>query len=449
MEQLGVIGISWRQGGARALDRLTLPREERPERLPQIAREVGAEELVYLATCNRVEVALVARDGRSVAGCRPRLLAALTGELPRPGEAERQLRAWQGEGALEHLFLVACGLESARVGENEIVAQIRAAYESAREIGLVGPYLELVFEMALRVSRKVRGRSAIGNRSVSLAADAVDEIRQRLRSTPGRVALVGVAPMMVQCARELAPEGIDLLIVNRTLSRAEKLAHEVGGAVMALDEFRERPVGVEILALSTGASAPVLGRADLERIAAQCPSGRGPLVVDLAVPPDVAPEDAAAVGIPRVDLDGVIAKAQTHHDGRLPQVAAARLLVDEAIDGARQRLADRIYGPLFGALERRYRRTAVEGVERLLRKRVPRLSEADRDDLRRWAETLARRFAHLPVLGLRGLAGRAGPEAVQAFLDGLEQFDRALATELRAAARVGAPFDLDLEEVDG
>ncbi len=447
MDRLGLIGISWRQGGSDALARFTLPVEARPERLPRLAQRIEAEELVYLATCNRVEVALVTREGLPVAAYRPRLFSALSGRKPGPGEAERALRAWQGEGALEHLFLVAAGFDSARVGEREVAGQVRDAFELAQQLELTGPRLEMVFELALRVSRRVHRQTGLGRGHVSLAEIALESIRRRLGRTPGPVALFGVSPMTIRCARELATEGADLLIVNRTLVRAEKLAQEVNGRAMSLDDFRRRPAGAEILVLATSSRAPLLGRPELEKTAARTPSGEGPLIVDLAVPPDVAPQDAEAVGLRRVDMDEVIAEAEENRDRRLAEMAEARLIVDESMEEARRKLTERMLAPLIGALHRRYRHTAVEGAERLFRKQVPQLGEKERETIRRWAETLARRFAHVPVLGLRGLASDLGPDGIEAFLAGLDRFDRSLASELRDASHRPRQRQRSLEEV--
>ena len=115
MDRIGLVGLSWRRGGPEALTRFTLPAAERAEGVRQLARAAGVSELVYLATCNRVEV-LFAGDGTTpLAAYRPRLFEALAGRRPSPGEAERTLLAWAGEGAVEHLFLVAVGLDSARL----------------------------------------------------------------------------------------------------------------------------------------------------------------------------------------------------------------------------------------------------------------------------------------------------------------------------------------------
>lgn len=443
MNRIGLVGINWQRGGPEALARLTIPLEERARRLPEIAAAVEAEELCYLATCNRVEIAFVARGGVPLAALRPRLFAALAGRGPDPGEAERTLMAWGEEGACEHLFLVAAGLDSARPGETEIAGQLRTAYQQAKDLGLIGARLTIVLEEALRVAAIVHEVTAVNAGHVSLAGVAIEQVKERLARTPGTVALVGVSPMTIRCGRGLAGDGVPLVLVNRTVERARELAAELSAEIRALADFREQPEPVEALILATGAAGAVLDRAALERLAARAPSGEPPLVIDMAVPPDIDPAAADAAGIPRIGMKDILAIVETTRRERLFELADARLLVDEALLELRRKLTDRTLSPLLGALQQRYRRTAIEGVERLFRRELTGLGPAEREAVTRWAETLARRFAHIPSLGLRSLAYDAGPAAVEAFLAGL---DAGLAEELRRAAGRGPAIALPEEE---
>ena len=125
-------------------------------------------------------------------------------------------------------------------------------------------------------------------------------------------------------------------------------------------------------------------------------------------------------------------KAEPH--GSL-EAGPAREQVDRALDELQDRFTERYYGPLFGALQQRYRHTAQEGVKRLLKKELKGLGETERAAIETWAEVLARRFAHIPSLGLRGLLHDGPDGSVEAFLNGLEP---EFADELRAALRGAA-----------
>jgi glutamyl-tRNA reductase len=435
VHRTGVAGVSWRHRRAEALAEFTIARDERAERLPRLAAAVGVRELVYIATCNRVEFAFVAEAPVPMAEYRRRLFAELRGRRPAGTEAEQALRLWQGEGAAEHLFLTTAGLDSARVGESEVTGQVREAIEVSRELGLLGPRLEYIFGEALRVAKRVRPLTEGKNGKVSLSDIALRHARERLQRTPGTVALIGISPMTEQCARALAADGVPVLLVNRTLARAEALAGELGAAARGLAEFRRAPDRVEVLLTATGAPEPVLARGELERLAARTDSGESPLILDLGVPPDVDPDDARAADVPRIGMREISAEAAQDRDRLLLEFADARALVDAALTGMRRHAAERLIGPMIAQLRLRYRHTALEGVERLFERDLAGVGEREREVIRRWAETLARRFAHVPSLGLRDLAFEAGPVAVATFFGNAEpELARAL---LEAADHAG------------
>jgi glutamyl-tRNA reductase len=432
LEHLGLVGVSWRQGGSEALAEFALQQEHAAERLRNFAARLQLDELAYISTCNRVELIFARSDKTPVQDLRRDAFQLLTGRAAVHGEAERRLRAWQGEGAAEHLFLTAAGLDSACVGETEIVGQVRYSQERALELGLCGPSLGLVFEEALRIAGRVRGGTRLAEGRVSLAEIAVQHLRERIARTPGRIALVGVSPMTERAAVSLAQAGLNFTVVNRSTDKAAALAARHGAEYLSLETFRREPPAVEALLTATGAGEPILQQAALERLAAHTASGQPPLIIDMAVPGDVDVATCAKLAIPRIGMDEIVRHAEQSRAARLIEAGPAREQVDRALDELQDRFTERYYGPLFGALQQRYRRTAQEGVKRLLKKDLKGLGETERAAIETWAEVLARRFAHIPCLGVRGLLHDGPDGSLEAFLNGLEP---EFADELRAALR--------------
>lgn len=430
LEDLSVVGISWRQDGSAGLERFALPEDTLADALRDFAQRAGLAELAYLATCNRVELIFSRTSDSPGRDLRPLIYELLTGSPAAPGDAERTLKAWQGEGACEHLFLVAAGLDSAAVGETEIAGQVRRCHELALDSGLSGPRLELLFEEALKIAAVVRGETGLGTGRISLAEIAVAHIRERLERTPGKVALIGVSPMTERVAQSLAKLKIPLIFVNRTADKAAARAAAYAAEHLSLAEFGHEPPAVEAVLSSTGAGQAVLGSSVLERLAARTPSGQAPLLIDMAIPADIDPEACRKLDIDRIGMDQITRVAERSRETRLLEAAQARELVDEALLRLHDRFAERVYGPLFGALQHRYRQTAQEGVQRLLKKELKGLGAKEREAIETWCEVLARRFAHIPCLGLRGLLHHGPDGSLDAFLDGL---DAEFADELRQA----------------
>lgn len=439
LDELGIVGISWRQVGSEALADYCLPGGGRDRRLDAFARAARLTELAYVETCNRVEIVFAGRAETRAQDLRAPAFELLTSRPPVPGEAERTLRAWRGEGACEHLFLVAAGLDSAAVGEVEIAGQVRLAHDRAQASGLCGPRLALVFEEAARIAAAVRGGTRLGEGSVSLAEVAMVHVRRRLARTPGAVALIGISAMTERAALSLAKGRVPFVVVNRTRAKARELADRFGAASESLDAFRRSPPPVEVLLSATGSPEPVLDADALARLAVAADSGETPLGIDMAVPADIDPEACARLGMARVGMDEIVREAEVNREARLHAAAEARAQVDEALPRLRDKVVDRVYGPLFAALQLHYRDTAREAVERLLKTLDPSAGPVDRQAVEVWAQSLARRFAHLPTVGLKGLM-RYGPEgSLEAFLRGLDPERRDM---LRAAVDGGRWADM-------
>src|SRR5450631_314391 len=156
MDQIGVVGLSYRHVGVDQVARFSVPRADIPLRLPQLRAHLKGAEILYVGTCNRVEIVYATADGAPAADFRAEVFRSLTGRDPAPGEAAKALRAWTGEAAVEHLFLLACGLDSAQTGEQEIATQLRDAWEESRLAHTSGPVLDRLMGEALGMARRVR-----------------------------------------------------------------------------------------------------------------------------------------------------------------------------------------------------------------------------------------------------------------------------------------------------
>jgi len=339
------------------------------------------------------------------------------------------------------------------MGETEIRGQMRDALELSRSLGLVGARMELLFEEAGKTARRVHGHTEIGHGKVSLAEIAILHARQRLAETPSPLALVGVSPMTIRCAEKLSHDGIEIIVYNRTVKHAEELAARVGGVARPLAELGSGSDAVEVVVSATGSPDPVLSRCDLERLAARVPSGRPPLIIDMANPPDIAPADARAAGVERLGMEEIVKEAQEHRHQRGDAEEAAHEIVDQSLSNLRAQLADRALSPMLVSIQKKYQETTQVALERLFRKDLTTLGEEDREVVRRWAQVLARRLAHVPLVGMRAIAREKGLSAAETFLADADEylrgeFARQLAAEDRPTLPAGeGDPELDEEQV--
>jgi glutamyl-tRNA reductase len=440
MHQIGVVGISYRHVGVDEVARFALPKAEVAARLPALRDSLRAAEIFYVGTCNRVEVLFATNDGSPAGDSRRDVFRALIGRDPQAGEATKILRAWTGEAAVEHLFLVACGLDSAQTGEHEIAVQLRGAWEATREAGASGPILDRLLGEALGMANRVH-RLEAGVRAPSLADLAADRAVLHLAGKPGTVALVGVSPMTKRCGRALHKAGVPLLIVNRTLETAEEYAQTVGGEALSLEDFRAQPRDVATLVLAAGGGEPVLDKEALSKLTRV--TTRAPLIIDFGVPPNIDPEVARLAGLPRVGMNDLIQAAQERRLSQLMRMAPVRAAIDERLTRLRGDLATRAIGRKLADLRGTFEQIAAEEVDRALAAELRGLDDNQREILQRLGSTVARRLAHLPLAGLRAAAAHASADAVDAFFREAKLTRSTPVSAAVPAIGVGAAIDDD------
>lgn len=417
MDQIGVVGLSYRHAGAEDIAGFTLPKDEIPQRLEALRAALGTSELVYLATCNRVEVTFAMPEGHPAHDLRAEVFRVLRGRTPGPGEARAALRTWIGEAAVEHLFLMACGLDSAQAGEREIAAQLRGALDASRTAGVCGPMLDRIVGEALSLSGRLQ-RMAAEARPPSLADLAADRMQHHLSDAEAAtatktVAILGVSPMTRRASELLHKAGVPLLIVNRTIENAEELARSVQAQAMSLDAFRATPRDVAGLIVATGGNEPVLDEPAIRRLAAV--TTRPPLIVDFGLPPNIDPIAAQRAGLPRIGMDEMIQAAQDRRLAQLLRLAPMRAAIDERLNRLREQLASRAIGPQLAQLRNSFERIASAEADRALAEELHELDPHHQEQVRRVIETLAHRLAHLPLAGMRAAAAHANSETVEAF----------------------------------
>ena len=408
MHQIGVVGLSYRHAGIDDVARLSIPRTDLEARLPSLREGLGVSELLYLGTCNRVEILFATHD-EPAGDLRDAALEQLTGSPSRPGQASRLLRAWAGESALEHVLLLACGLDSAQAGEREIAAQLRAAWEAARAAGTSGPLLDRLLGEALGTANRVR-KLQTGAQASSLADLAAARVLEHLGPSPSAVALVGVSPMTRRCGAALHRAGVPLLVVNRSLATAAELAASVSGRAMSLEQFREQPEAVAALILAAGGGEPVLDGRSLRLLA----PGKT-LAVDFGVPPNVDPEEARKAGIIRIGMGELVQEVQERRVTELLRLAPVRAAIDERLARLCEEMATRAIGPRLAELRGSFEHIAAEELDRALGEELRGLTEDQRAAMKSLTSRLAHRLAHIPISGLRAAAAHASPEVIDTF----------------------------------
>jgi glutamyl-tRNA reductase len=285
----------------------------------------GFLEAAALSTCNRFE--LYAAGGPDAAPSSGALLEALERLAGVPLAEHAEIR--EDGAAVGHLFSVAAGLDSLVVGETEILGQVKTGYEIAKAGGMTGKRLNVLFQRALFVGKKVRTETAVAAGAASVPSVAVQLAESIFGQLEGKSALIlGAGAMAELAAKHLAARGVSKLVVaNRTWERAYQLAARYEGEAVRWGDFPAELERADVVIASTGAPAAVLTRDLVERAVGRR-GGRSLFMIDIAMPRDIeeSVHQIDGVYLYRLeDLEAIVAKSMS---SRAEAVAAARRIVD-------------------------------------------------------------------------------------------------------------------------
>lgn len=260
-----------------------------PSALASITQHASVVEAVILSTCNRTEVYCYLDDESD------NVIGPWLHQFHHQAEntLDEFLYCHQGDDAINHLFSVACGLDSMMLGEPQILGQIKTAYSHALNHGCLQKVLGRLFQHAFTVAKQVRTDTAIGNSPVSVAFAAVSLAKQIFSKLSDSTALlIGAGETIELAARHLRDNGVGrIIIANRTIERAHNLAMTVEGYAISLSEMPAHLAEADIVISSTASQLPILGKGAVERALKQ--RKRRPMfMVDIAVPRDIEPEVA-------------------------------------------------------------------------------------------------------------------------------------------------------------
>jgi glutamyl-tRNA reductase len=398
-----VIGLNHRSVDLEVLEAMTVPEAGLAKSLHALIERDNVSEAVVLSTCNRVEIYVLAeRFHGAYDDVRNHL--AETSFLP-PDRFADALYTYYDLDCARHLFEVAAGLDSAVVGEAEVLGQVRNAWDAARELGSAGPALNLLFRHALEVGKRARTETAIGRHVASVSTAAVAMAADRLGSLAGRrVVVLGAGDMARGMARALRDKGVaDIAVANRTWDRSVTLAEQVGGRALPLDELAGGLAETDVLLTGTGASSLMLAHADLERTMAARPD-RPLLVVDVAVPRDVDPAAGRIDGVTLLDMDDLGAFAEAGLAQRRGEIALVRDVVNDEVDRYGALSSAREVSPLVAALRDHADEVRRAELERMA-SRLEGLDERQRDAVEALTRGIVAKLLHEPTVGLKEAAG--------------------------------------------
>ncbi|MCS7458749.1 glutamyl-tRNA reductase [Paenibacillus doosanensis] len=409
-----VAGLNYRTAPVSIREKFTFADGDLEVALSELKETKSIMECVIVGTCNRTELYVVV-DREHLCGHYLRGFIEKWFGVPRE-EFNKHLYIYENEKAIEHLFRVTSGLDSMVIGETQILGQIRDAFLLAQQCKTTGILFNTLFKQSVTLAKRAHTETGIGENPVSVSYAAV-ELGKRIFGNYDhkKVMIIGAGKMSELTVKHLYANGADkVIVVNRTLSRAQELAGKFEGVAGSMDKLLVYLEEVDIVISSTGSADIVLTK---EQVAAVLQKRRSrPLfMIDIAVPRDL---DSAIGELPNVflyDIDNLQSIVNNHlQERRKAALVIEDMIVDEmaAFDQWTRTLGVR---PLIQALQTKASSIHEETMDSLLKK-LPDLDERELKVIRKLTKSIVNQMLRDPVNRIKEMAAeRHGDEALEYF----------------------------------
>jgi glutamyl-tRNA reductase len=398
---LFALGLNHQTAPLEVRERVAFAAQSLEGALAELVRGRGAQEAAILSTCNRTELYLSAGE--------PARAAEWLAHYHRfkPGELSPYLYTLPRDQAVRHAFRVAAGLDSMVLGEPQILGQLKDAVRSAEAAGTLGTVLNKLFQRSFAVAKEVRSTTQVGASSVSMAAAAVKLAARIFPSlAEQKVLFIGAGEMIELCATHFAAQAPErITVANRTLERAQALAHRFNARAIELRELATHLEEHDIVVSCTASSLPILGKGLVER-ALKARRRRPMFMVDLAVPRDIEQEVGELDDVFLYTVDDLAEIVSANLDSRRAAVEQAEAIIETQVGQFMHWIEVRESVPLIRSLREHgesARRHELERAQRMLAR-----GEDPKEVLEALSRGLTNKLLHPPTQALNEASGAEG-----------------------------------------
>jgi glutamyl-tRNA reductase len=420
---LQMVGCHHRATKLHVRERLAFNPRQAEEALVAWHDRYPQTEAVLLSTCNRVELYAAADIGAEFPA--PQLLAQHLADFHRVSieEVQGELVTLANVEVVRHLFRVAASLDSMVVGEPQIVAQVKEAYELAQRIGCSGPVTHQFFQAALRTARRTARETSLHHHRVSIPSVAIADFARRIfeRFDDKRVLVLGAGEMAEETLRYLVDEGArEVHVMGRRGEQAAALAKRWNVQAVAWGTRYEELAAADLIVSATSAVEPVMSRADFVSRVSPLRHQRPLFILDLAIPRDFEPAIGDELGTYLYSIDDLTEACEQNRRRRSAELPAAEKIVEQEVRLFLGDLRHRITVPVISQLREELQKTQGAELARLYNK-LPDLDERSRQEIERFADRLVSKILHPPLESLKNEAHSGSPHKLLEALQRLFQ----------------------------
>ena len=393
-----LVGLNHRTAPVEVRERLSISEQKLAETTLALHTIEGVDGAAVLSTCNRVEAIISTRDEDVIAY----IVDWLAGRAATVRvELEKHLYVLRHGDVVRHLFRVAAGLDSMILGEPQIGGQVRKTFSVAGELGTLDSLLTQVADNTMRVAKKVRTETGIGEHAVSVPYAAVELAKKIFGDLRGlQVLLLGAGEMGELTAEHLHAQNVrQVFVTNRSHDRALELARRFDGEALHFDQLDEQLPKCDIVIASTAAPHFVVGPDQVLR-ALELRRNRNLFLIDLSVPRNINPAVAGIDGAYLYNVDDLQQVADANLDLRQQKAGDAEQIVAREVESFRKRLVAQDAVPTILELQQRLEAIRTGELEKCLRKMGPMTAE-QKEAVDMFSSQLVNKILHYPILQLK------------------------------------------------
>ena len=398
MKYLKVIAFTHKQIDLKDLGKFVICNESLESSLDSVRRKFDIPEIFYIGTCNRVEFVFTADQNLSNEFVRGFIQAL---NLPVSNEQVEafadQVSVYEDVEALNHLLRISCSLESLVVGEKEILAQVRKAYDTCRLAGFTGDYLRLVMNRVVKTSKEVYTNTAIARKPISVVSLAYRKLRELKMCTKSRILIIGAGETNKNISKYLKKHKYsNFTIFNRTLENAQVLADELGGKAYGLEALKTFKNGFDVIITCTSATDPILTNEIYNSLLNADTSRK--VIVDLAVPNDTSPEVLDNNPVTFIEVHSLQEIANSNLQERYEELIFAERIIEDNILEFKPVLKQRRVEIAMRDVPVKIKEIRSAAVNRIFADEIEGMDSNSREVLERVMNYMEKKYISLPMV---------------------------------------------------
>ncbi|RNB90529.1 glutamyl-tRNA reductase [Brevibacillus fluminis] len=409
-----LVGLNYKTAPVEIREKFTFNDDSTPRALHLLSQTKSIVESVIIGTCNRTEIYVVCDQLHTGRFYTRNFLADWFGIDKE--QFQPYLYIKENEEAIEHLFNVACGLDSMVMGETQILGQVRSAFMLAQEHKVTGTVFNTLFRQAVTLAKRAHTETGINENAVSVSYAAIELGKKIFGSFHDKqVLILGAGKMSELTAKHLSANGVNkVCVANRTIERARLLAEKFKGDAITMEQLPEQLLTADIVISSTGATGYVLTKDSLAPIVKKR-KHRPLFMIDIAVPRDLDPALHDLDNVYLYDIDDLQGIVATNMEERQQAAAAIREMICEEIVAFTSWLQTLGVVPLISALREKAFAIHGDAMDKIENK-LPNLTERELHIIRKHTKGIINQILHDPVVRLKELAvQKSGDDVLEIF----------------------------------